>query len=101
MEIFSLLFKDFQMGRLIESLIFLAVLMTRVKPHMKKLDDRMGAIETSVKTIVESVTQGFQSGETRFGNIEGRLDKIEKTDHPIKATVTITNAQEATNGNTI
>lgn len=80
---FSILFSifhDFQTGRMIESLIFLFVLWNRVKPHFKKIEDRMEGMEIAVKSLTQTMTSSFEAGEQRFSNIEKRLDAIEN--HP-------------------
>jgi hypothetical protein len=74
--IFDIL-KDIQPGRLIESLIFLAVLMWKIKPHLKRVEDRMAGIETAMKAMKDSVTMGFAQGNARFTRIETRLDLLE------------------------
>ena len=74
--IFDIL-KDIQPGRLIESLIFLAVLMWKIKPHLKRVEDRMAGIETAMKSMKDSVTMGFAQGNARFSRIETRLDLLE------------------------
>lgn len=58
-------------ARLIESLILLAVLWRKLKPHLDKIEQRMSGIEASLK-------QGFAAGEERFTKIETRLDAVEK-----------------------
>lgn len=63
--------KDFSIGRLVESLIFLGVLLARIKPTFDKLDKR-------VEKIADIIEKGFSNGEERFTEIEGRLAKLEK-----------------------
>jgi hypothetical protein len=57
-------------GRLIESLIFLVVLLWKLNPHLKKIEDRMEGIENAVR-------EKFVAGESRFEEIETRLDSLE------------------------
>lgn len=71
------LLKDMQPGRLIESLIFLVVLLARMKPHFKKVEDRMLGLENGLKSIRDSVNMGFSQGNARFSKIETRLDILE------------------------
>lgn len=80
--IFSLL-KDFEPGRFLESLAFLFVLWMKVKPHLKKIEDRMLGLENGLKTFNATVTDSFKSGENRFIIIESRLDKLEGPKDPI------------------
>jgi hypothetical protein len=82
MEIILDLLRGFQAGRLVESLIFLGVLWIKVKPHLKRVEDRMAGIEKGMMGINQTVTMGFQSGETRFSAIENRLDKVEGSGEP-------------------
>lgn len=82
MEFIADIFEGFQTGRLVESLIFLGVLWIKVKPHLKRVEDRMAGIENSMAGINQTVTMGFQSGETRLSAIENRLDKIEGSGEP-------------------
>ncbi len=77
MELLFSFARDIQPGRLIESLIFLFVLWGRVKPHFKKIEDRMAGMENAVNNLTLSMANGFAAGETRFSNIEKRLDVIE------------------------
>lgn len=70
LEIFIAVAKDMQPGRLAESLIFLGVLLWRINPHLKKIEDRLKGLEVAV-------ANGFKSGEDRFIKIEGRIDALE------------------------
>lgn len=57
-------------ARLLESLVLLAILWRKLKPHLDKIEERMSGIEMSIRS-------GFQSGEERFSKIESRLGKVE------------------------
>lgn len=74
MEYIYLTFKDFEAGRLLESLIFLAVLWFRLKPHLTKIEARMAGLEDAVKL-------GFNSGELKFNNLENRISVLERVNH--------------------
>lgn len=78
---FSLdILRDMDKGRLAENLIFLIVLWSRVKPHLKKIEDRMAGIENVMTTFKNTVDDSLQLGEIRFSKIETRLDFIESDD---------------------
>ena len=84
MKLTSIIFdilKDIQPGRLIESLIFLGVLMWKIKPHLKMVESRMAGIESAMKSMKDSVNMGFAQGNDRFAKIETRLDLL---DHKLK-----------------
>lgn len=70
-EVVLWILKDIQPGRLTESLIFLVVLLWRIRPHLRKVEDRLAGLEIAVR-------EGFQSGERRFINVESRLSSLEK-----------------------
>lgn len=71
-ELILLVGKDIQPGRLVESLIFLGVLLWRIRPHLKRVEERLAGLE-------KAVTDGFKSGEQRFKGIEDRVTQLEKT----------------------
>ena len=62
--------QDFSAGRLLESLIFLAVLLARFRPHLKKVEDGLQALKTAVE-------KGFSAGEARFNQLEKRIQDLE------------------------
>jgi len=99
-DVMTAAFQGFQTGRLVESLIFLTVLWVKIKPHLKKADERMAGIELSIAGINKTVTAGFLAGENRFSKIESRLDIIELhgDDQGHKQ---IKNPQEGNSGKTI
>ena len=68
---------DIQPGRLIESLIFLAVLLWKVKPHLKLIEDRMMGMEDGLKGLEKSMTNSFKTGETRFSSLEHRMELLD------------------------
>lgn len=74
--IFSII-KDIQPGRLLESFVFLTFLLWKMKPHLKKADQRMESIENTMKEIKNTVNMGFAQGNARFTRIETRLDLLE------------------------
>lgn len=75
---FSLdILRDMDKGRLAENLIFLIVLWSRVKPHLKKIEERMAGMENVMRTFKATVDESLHSGEIRFAKIETRLDFIE------------------------
>lgn len=78
---FSLdILRDMDKGRLAENLIFLIVLWSRVKPHLKKIEDRMLGIEKVMTTFKNTVDESLHLGEIRFSKIESRLDFMESCD---------------------
>jgi hypothetical protein len=84
--LFFSIIKDIQPGRLIESLIFLAFLMWKLRPHLKKVENRMEGIEKTMNAIKDTVNMGFSQGNARFTRIETRLDLLEnkpKTDQGV------------------
>jgi hypothetical protein len=78
--VFNIL-KDIQPGRMIESFLFLGVCMWKLKPVLKRVDDRMVSLEktlkAAVKEVSDNVTMGFSQGNARFTRIETRLDLLE------------------------
>ena len=62
---------DVSPGRLIETLIALVVIWSRVKPFLTKYDQRLANLE-------KAVSDGFKNGETRFQNIENRVSVLEQ-----------------------
>lgn len=69
--------KDMDKGRLAENLIFLIVLWSRVKPHLKKIEERMAGIENVMTTFKSTVDESLHNGDLRFSKIESRLDFLE------------------------
>lgn len=63
--------KDLSPGRMLESFILLAVTWSRLKPHLKKMEERLAGLESAL-------TAGFKSGELRFERIEDRVTDLEK-----------------------
>jgi len=62
--------KDLSPGRMLESLIVFFVVWNRLKPHLKKIEDRLEGVE-------KAVNSGFNSGSIRFTQIENRLEILE------------------------
>lgn len=77
MDLVFLILNDIQPGRLSESLIFLAVLWWKVRPHLKKIEERMEGMERGLKGIESRMSEGFRMGEERFQNLESRVYKLE------------------------
>lgn len=71
------LMADIQPGRLIESLIFLTVLIWRIKPHLKKVEDRMLGMETGLNNLEKSMSLSFKAGEKRFSQIESSIENMD------------------------
>ena len=71
MEYLLLVFRDFEPGRLLESLIFLGVLLLRLNPHLKKIEARMAGLEDAVK-------KGFNLGDEKFTNLDTRVSVLEQ-----------------------
>lgn len=92
--------RDIDKGRLAENLIFLIVLWSRVKPHLKKIEERMAGMEDVMRTFKASVDEALHSGELRFSKIESRLDFIESTDDD-ESPHNKQNPQEGNHGKTI
>ncbi len=70
---------DIQPGRLIESMIFLAVCIWKIKPHLLKIETRMQGLENCMNSIKDNVSLGFTQGNARFNRIETRLEILEST----------------------
>lgn len=62
--------QDFSLGRIGESFILLAIIWSRLKPHLKKIEDRLEGLEKALQV-------GFNSGEIRFSKIESRITVLE------------------------
>lgn len=75
--------RDMDKGRLAENLIFLIVLWSRVKPHLKKIEERMAGIENVMTNFKSTVDESLHNGEQRFTKIESRLDRVENITHPL------------------
>lgn len=74
---------DIQPGRLVESLIFLCVLLWRIKPHLTRVEQRMKGIEGCMNRLECSMTKGFNAGEQRFDDLEDRLTEVEAMVFPL------------------
>lgn len=70
---------EISLGRMIESVVLLSIIWSKLKPHLKKIEDRLEGLETAVKT-------GFDNGETRFKLIEWRISALEQTKGPANGT---------------
>lgn len=57
-------------GRLVENLIFLGVLIAKIGPHLRK-------IEENLQKLTDQVVNGFKEGEKRFERIERRVERLE------------------------
>lgn len=57
-------------GRLIENLIFLGVLIAKMGPHLRKIEENLAKLATQVEN-------GFKEGEKRFERIERRVERLE------------------------
>lgn len=68
---------DFQAGRLLESLIFLGVLLWRINPHLKRIEGEMHGMRNELVGVKEAMSAGFAAGEKRFENHEARIEKLE------------------------
>lgn len=62
--------KDLSPGRMFESVILLTIIWSKLRPHLQKLEDRLGGLEKAVQA-------GFLTGDGRFERIEDRLEKLE------------------------
>lgn len=100
---FSLdILKDMDKGRLAENLIFLIVLWSRVKPHLKKIEERMAGMESVMRTFQATVHESLQHGDLRFSKIESRLDFLESSsDDENSSQPNKPNPQEGNHGKTI
>lgn len=65
--------KDISLGRMTESVILFLIIWSKLKPHLKKIEDRLAGLELAVQN-------GLTSVETRFEKIEKRIEKIESGD---------------------
>lgn len=77
MELILAVLTDFQPGRLVESLIFLGVLLWKTLPHLKKLEAEMKGVREELSGVKKAMSDGFQAGEKRFENHEQRIEKLE------------------------
>lgn len=68
---------DLSPGRLVESVILLAIIWKKLGPHLKVIETRLGGIEDKFKGLESTMKTGFNQGEERFKNIEGRLNGLE------------------------
>lgn len=92
--------KDMDKGRLAENLIFLIVLWSRVKPHLKKIEERMAGMERVMSSFKDTVTESLHHGDLRFSKIETRLDFLESaSEHEVQPNKE--NPQEGNHGKTI
>lgn len=73
MEVLVWVFSGFEPGRLIESIIVALVLLARVTPHLRKMEKRMGGVETAVNSIDETVRKGFAEGEKKFKENDDKI----------------------------
>ncbi len=78
MEILFYVLKDIEPGRLTESLIFLFVLIWRIRPSLAKIEKRMVDVVEELARMNASMKAGFENGEKRFESIEGRVAILEK-----------------------
>lgn len=93
--------KDMDKGRLAENLIFLIVLWSRVKPHLKNIEQRMAGMENVMRTFKATVDESLQHGDIRFSKIESRLDFLESdSEHEVSGQPN-KNPQEGNHGKTI
>lgn len=77
MDLILAVLTDFQPGRLVESLIFLGVLLWKTLPHFKKLEAEMKGVREELGGVKEAMSAGFAAGEKRFANHEQRIEKLE------------------------
>lgn len=84
LDIVFWVFKDIQPGRLVESLIFLFVMLWRVRPMFNSIKQQVAdavkeiaSLKTEVAQLKTAVTSGFQNGELRFDNLENRVKVLE------------------------
>ena len=64
------LFKDVQAGRMIESVVLLAIIWSKLKPHLTKIEDRLKGVELALQT-------GFNLRDERIQKNEARLTALE------------------------
>lgn len=67
---------DLSGGRMFESLILLAIIWRKLKPHLTKIEERLQGLESAV-------SEGFKAGESRFQQVESRLKKVEEQQQEI------------------
>jgi hypothetical protein len=70
-SIVSVFGKDLSPGRMFESVVLLVIIWSRLRPHLKVIEDRLGGVENAVKV-------GFEAGNQRFKIIENRIMVLEK-----------------------
>lgn len=62
---------DISPGRMLESIVLLFIIWSKLKPHLKKIEDRLEGLEKAVNCK-------FGLSEERILKVETRLDVIEK-----------------------
>ncbi len=62
--------KEISLGRMVESLVLLSIIWSKLKPHLTKIEDRIAGLETALR-------DGFKSGDHRFSMIEDRVTALE------------------------
>lgn len=70
--------QDLSPGRLFESVILLSLIWKKLGPHLKVIENRLGGIESKCSGLEKAMTNGFNQGELRFKQIEGRLTDLEE-----------------------
>lgn len=63
--------KDLSPGRMFESVTLLAIIWSKLRPHLTKIETRLLGVEAAVK-------EGTQKDNERFEKIEGRIKLIEE-----------------------
>lgn len=61
---------EISIGRMVEAYMLLHIIMHMLKPHLKKIEDRIAGLETAIR-------DGFKSGESRFDGLEKRVTILE------------------------
>ncbi len=78
MDLLVFLFRDIEPGRLLESLIFLFVMLWRMRPYFRKFDGHVQELKAEISGLKAAVQAGFKSGEERFSRIENRVTLLEQ-----------------------
>lgn len=65
--------KDLSPGRMFESMTLLAIIWSKLRPHLNKIESRLQGVETAVNIVTEE----YKTGTERFNKIEGRVKVLE------------------------
>lgn len=70
-DLLMVIISDIQPGRMFETLVFLALLWYKVRPHLETIEKRMKGLE-------DALNKGLAVSEVRFETIERKINTIDK-----------------------